>query len=843
MSDLSKDIVHASDTTSDKTDKTIAVHGVTSSEQTSLLPPTTPSAPPTRPILSSRPRNFSYGAISTPDQPSHLGRATSAANLHQLGAHTVAAARANDTARTTSVSGSKRHQTHDWITAINVSSSDGSVTNLENDLETSLDCYPVLNADIDGSASSSSSSSCSDSDFISVANMPPQTAFLTSSQRRLVIAYCGLLLVAFTTSLEAQVTAPLAAFAVSSFENHSLLSTVVVVQGVVNAVIKPPMAKLADVFGRFEAFLGAVLLCVAGYVQMACSHNVQTFAAAQIMYSAGITGLQVLNQIFVADTTDLRHRALLSSLPDTPFLITVWVGPSIASAIINATSWRWGYAMWAILLPIAFLPLGGSLAVSAYQSRNHRYRQRRRSSCLGGPRPKSSSSESSGGGIGGDAGGEDPGGLPVLSRTSSRHTPGGSGSRSRLARKSSRASIKGSKAYSTFRQLLVDLDIVGILVLSASLSLVLLPLTLAEKATGGWSNPAIVSSIVVGLLLLIFVFPAWEARPDWAPHPLIPPTLLRSVTFCAGCGVAFFFFAVFYLSVQPYFYSYLLVAHNQSVAAAGRITQIFSFTSTIAAVSASVAIRHLRHYKVFVVTGACVYLTGISLMLVYRTADAGTFRLVATQVAVGAGAGLMSVPTQIGIQASVSSTPRLVAAATAVYLTMGEAGIAVGAAISGALWARLVPAKLELYLPEPARQNASAIYSSVVVATSYPWGSPERMAITRAYQESMTSLLTVAVAFCVPVLILALMMTDLRFDTIPTSPATYSYDDHAVVDSDDDDNNTYDAEGLLSRRSLHDNHADRAEASSSSSNTAANPYGVDTAAGERATLLSDADEI
>lgn len=582
------------------------------------------------------------------------------------------------------------------------------------------------------------------------------------------------------------------------------------------AVIKPPMAKMADVFGRFEAFLGAVLLCVTGYVQMAASHNVQTFAAAQILYSAGITGLQVLNQIFVADTSDMRHRALLSSLPDTPFLVTVWVGPSIAAAILNNTSWRWGYAMWAIILPIAFLPLGGSLAISAYQSRTHR-RQRRRSSCLGLSRPKSSSSE---------IGGDDDSGFPSLSRTSSHHA-GGSRSRSRLTRKSSFASIKDSKAYSTFRQLLIDLDIVGILILSASLSMILLPLTLAEKAAGGWSNPAIISSIIVGLLLLIFVFPAWEARPDWAPHPLIPPTLLRSVTFCAGCGVAFFFFAVFYLSVQPYFYSYLLVAHNQTVAAAGRITQIFSFTSTIAAVSASVAIRHLRRYKVFVVSGACVYLTGVSLMLVYRTADAGVFRLVATQVAVGAGAGLMSVPTQIGIQASVSSTPRLVAAATAVYLTMGEAGIAVGAAISGALWGRLVPAKLELYLPEPARQNASAIYSSVVVATSYPWGSPERLAIIRAYQESMTTLLTVAVAFCVPVLILALMMKDLRFDTSLKSPATHDEDgdNDNAIDSDDEEQ----AEGLLSRRSSHDNL--HPEASSSSSDAT-------TTTGERTTLLS-----
>lgn len=700
-------------------------------------------------LSTSRPR--SYGTIAA---AAHSSADASPACPRPLAPRTVAYAGPDDAAtgpgRISSTEGSHQQA---GITTIsrsigNTSFSESHKPNFDpdfdHDTDTDLEPDPVLYAGLDD-------------------EMPPQTAFLSGSNRRLAIAYCGLLLVAFTTSLEAQVTAPLAAFAVSSFQNHSLLSTVYVVQGVVNAVIKPPMAKMADVFGRFEAFLGAVILCVIGYIQMALSRNVQTFAAAQIMYSAGITGLQVLQQIFVADTSDLRHRALLSSLPDTPFLATIWIGPSIAAAILNTSSWRWGYAMWAILLPIAFLPLGGSLAVSAYQSRS--FRQQRSRSCLGLSRPKTSD-------------GDDEDVFPGLGQPgSSLHDIGRDNH------------PVENKTIAYLRKLSKDLDIVGILLLSAALSMVLLPLTLAGKVKGGWSNPFIIASIIIGLFLLILVFPAWEARSDWAPHPLVPPALLRSVTFCAGCGVCFFFFAVFYLSVQPYFYSYLLVAHNKSVTTAGRITQIFSFTSTIAAVSSSIAIRHIRRYKVFVVSGACVYLAGVSCMLMYRTADAGTARLVATQVAVGLGAGLMSVPTQIGIQASVSSTPRLVSAATAVYLTMGEAGIAVGAAISGALWGRLVPAKLVLYLPEESRQNATAIYSSVVVATSYEWGSPERLAIIRAYQESMTTLLTVAVAFCVPVLLLSLIMKDFKLDSDESKAPAHN------VDGEDDE----EEEGLLSR--------------------------------------------
>jgi hypothetical protein len=47
------------------------------------------------------------------------------------------------------------------------------------------------------------------------------------------------------------------------------------------AVIKAPMAKIGDVFGRMEAFLLSVLFYVLGYIQMAASHNVETYAVRQ----------------------------------------------------------------------------------------------------------------------------------------------------------------------------------------------------------------------------------------------------------------------------------------------------------------------------------------------------------------------------------------------------------------------------------------------------------------------------------------------------------------------------------------------------------------------------------
>ncbi|KAK0711440.1 major facilitator superfamily domain-containing protein [Lasiosphaeris hirsuta] len=526
----------------------------------------------------------------------------------------------------------------------------------------------------------------------------------TWSKGGLAVAYMSIFLMAFTTSLEGQVTYPLAAFAVSSFNNHSLLSTVYVVQNVVNAVIKPPMAKIADVFGRLEAFCISVLLLILGYIQMASSKNVQTYASAQIFYSAGGTGLQILQQVFIADTSNFNNRALFSSLPDSPFLVTVWIGPAIAAAILAHLNWRWGYGMWAFILPVAFLPLALSLFINGRKAERMGLLKKRHH----------------------HDGGDDE---PVLQ---------------------------------TAKRLLTDLDVVGIFLFSAGLALILIPLTLVSRSPDGWHDRGILAMIATGIFLLV-LFPFWESRPDLAPHPLLPLDLLRSRTFCAGCALGFFWFMIFYIAVQPYFYSYLLVALNQPVSRAGPITQTFSFASTIAALLASLLIRRSTgapRPRPYILTGAALYTVAVTTLLQTRTRAASLAVLFAAQAALGAGAGLMHVATQLAVQASCGTHHAHVGVATAAFLTVAEVGAAVGSALSGAVWGRLVPTKLVEYLPEHAKADAGKIYASVVVACSYAWGSVEREAIARAYQETITVLLGCALVVCLPLGLMAVLVRD-----------------------------------------------------------------------------------
>lgn len=223
----------------------------------------------------------------------------------------------------------------------------------------------------------------------------------------------------------------------------------------------------------------------------------------------------------------------------------------------------------------------------------------------------------------------------------------------------------------------------------------------------------------------------------------------------------------FYFSVQPYLYSYLQVVQGYDVATAGRVTQTFAFTSTIAAFCVSLLIKYTRRYRIYVTVGCVIYMAGLAMMLLCRGTGASHIRILLTQIVIGCGGGLLNVPVQLGVQASASHQE--VAAATAMFLTSMEMGGAVGAAISGAVWSTSIPKKLLQYLPEETKAEAGDIFGKLTKALSYELGTPTRIAINRAYQETMSRLLTLAVLVTLPLIPLSLVMVDYELDKVSTA--------------------------------------------------------------------------
>ncbi|KAI7326268.1 MFS general substrate transporter [Hortaea werneckii] len=522
----------------------------------------------------------------------------------------------------------------------------------------------------------------------------------TWTKASLYVAYLGIALLACSTSLESQTTTNLTIYATSAFSAHSLVSTVLVVQGVVLSVVKPPMSKIADVFGRFEAFSLSVFIYVIGYVQQAAANNVKTYAAAQIFYSAGQTGLQILVQIFIADTSDLLNRALIVTLPDIPFLVNVWIGPPLADTILQRLSWRWGYGIWAIVLPVAFCPLALVLYLNQVKA-------------------------------------ERKGLLPP-------------------------SLFQGQSKWKTIKSVWFELDAFGLLLICFGFSLILIPLTIGKKTS--WNDPSLIAMLVVGAVCVIG-FPFWERSKTLAPKAFFPKGLAKNKTVVAGLAFAFFYFMAFYLSVYPYFQSYLLVVKGLDVAQAGHIIQIFTFAATVTSILVSLLIKYTGRYRQFVTIGACVYVAGLVLMVFFRTQESSIGAIIGAQILIGIGGGICHGPAQLGVQASASHQE--VAAATAAFLTLLEIGGAFGSAISGAIWSGNVLDKLKLYLPEETKARAEDIYGNIgLAANGWPMGDPTREAINRAYQETMTMILVVAVCVAIPCIFLSLLMKDYKLDEI-----------------------------------------------------------------------------
>ncbi|BFZ61979.1 hypothetical protein YB2330_003058 [Saitoella coloradoensis] len=508
------------------------------------------------------------------------------------------------------------------------------------------------------------------------------------TKQSLWIAYGSIFLLAFITSLESQTTYTFTRIATSSFSAHSLISSVGVISNILLAVIKPPMAKLSDVFGRTEAFAVSLLLYVIGDAQMAGSGSVGTYASAQLFFTAGGTGIQILQQIIIADTSSLLNRALLSSIPDFPYLVTVWMGPPIAQAFLDHSSWRWGYGVWCIIVPAVAAPLILSLW----------YNQR----------------------------------------------------------KAKMDGILETREWRGWKHLASDLDLVGVLLLVAGLTLVLLPLTLAGgTSSSSWNSHSIITMLVIGGICLALFIP-WEIYI--AKHPCVPFYMMRDRTVLASTFSGFFFFMAYYV-FNEYFTSYLQVARYASPAASTRISEVFSFASTVSSITTGLLIKYTKRYKLWGWVSIPIYLLGLGLMVHFRGPESSTALVVMTQVLTGVGGGSYAVAAQLAVQANVKHGE--LGIATALYLTLTSVGGAVGAAISGAIWTQRLPAYLREELPLASLAELPRIYNDFVYAAALPRGGEVRDGTIRAYTRVMRDLTVASTVCAVPMLVLWIWVRDL----------------------------------------------------------------------------------
>lgn len=74
--------------------------------------------------------------------------------------------------------------------------------------------------------------------------------------------------------------------------------------------------------------------------------------------------------------------------------------------------------------------------------------------------------------------------------------------------------------------------------------------------------------------------------------------------------------------------------------------------------------------------------------------------------------------------------------------------------VAGAIWRSTLPKKLAQHLPAELKDQAQAIFGSIVVAQKYEIGTPARDAIDMCYRQSQRMLAIAALAALAPMLII-----------------------------------------------------------------------------------------
>ncbi|OJT02311.1 Siderophore iron transporter 3 [Trametes pubescens] len=432
--------------------------------------------------------------------------------------------------------------------------------------------------------------------------------------------FVGIGLASYIYSLDGQTTYSYLAFATSSFDKHSLISTIQVAQSIIIACGKPVIAKVADVSSRGTSYIVVLVFYVIGYIVIASANSVGALAAGIILYAIGYTGLQLLTQIIVADITTLKWRGLVSALTSAPFIINAFIGSNVSTGVLEHSTWRWGYGMFAILVPASLSPL----VVTLFWAEN----KARKLGLVKGADVK--------------------------------------------------PEAKGSFAGRAWH-VAQQLDIVGLLLLGTAVALILLPLTLAQSAKGMWHNPSMIAMIVVGCILLP-VFALWDIY--FATRPVIARRFLTNWSVVLASWIGFFDFFSFYLTFT-YLYSFVLVTKDWTLINATYFSQTQTVGLTVFGIMSGFFLTWFRRYKWVLVTGLVIRLVGVGLMIHSRGADSSDAEIVWTQILQGIGGGFAAVCSQVGAQASVPHVDVAMVTAVVLLWTEigGSVGSAVAGAI------------------------------------------------------------------------------------------------------------------------------------------------------------------
>ncbi|QPC70763.1 hypothetical protein HYE68_001515 [Fusarium pseudograminearum] len=274
---------------------------------------------------------------------------------------------------------------------------------------------------------------------------------------------------------------------------------------------------------------------------------------------------------------------------------------------------------------------------------------------------------------------------------------------------------------------LIEFDAAGAFLFAAGLVIFLLPFSIASMAPQGWQTPYIIAMIILGVVLLA-IFGLYERFV--APKPFLRFDILVSRTVIGVCLLDFIYMIAYYCW-NSYFTSFLQVVNNLRPSEAGYVSNTFEIVSGVLLFIVGYAMHKTGRFKWILCVGIPLYIFAQGLMIHFRQPGQSIGYLIMCEVFISIAGATFILCMQVGILAAVEH--QYVATALATLSVTGNIGAAVGGTISAAIWTNTFEEKLFEYLPASAQENAALITGDLDSQLAYEMGSPERLAIQKAY--------------------------------------------------------------------------------------------------------------
>lgn len=491
----------------------------------------------------------------------------------------------------------------------------------------------------------------------------------------------------FAYALDGGITPQFDIVAASAYHMHAEVGTINTATSIISGVTKPVIGKLADLMSRPSAYAISLAFYMVGYIIAASSDSFTAYVVGISFAAVGKAGINLLCQIVIGDLTTLQWRGFWTSMTVAPYLVTTFITGFISDAMVPG-KWRWGLGMFVIIMPVLLLP-----AIFALYGIQWRAKK-------------------------------------ILDES------GAAGEKRALMQ----ALWEG----------LVAVDIPGVILLGFAFALILLPLSLAQAADGGWTNTSMIVMEVMGfvILALFIMYELWVA-----PQPIMARKVIRNKVFLAALGANLFEQMTTSIGAN-YFSSYMYVIKDWPNYTWTVFIGVRTLSITVFSIIYGIYTARFHRYKTLMVVGVVVKIVGYAMCFEsHNQFTKSTAVLAVSQVFIGVSA-FTAMGSRIGAMASVPHED--MASIIAAYFLWTYLGSSAGFAIASAIWTNnMLQFMREETPPGTPDETLRKIYGSITaLRDDYAPRDPIREGAIRAYTRTngminiVAATVTVISVFC-----------------------------------------------------------------------------------------------